>query len=813
MKIITDLHIHSRFSRATSNSINIENLEKWARIKGLNLLGTGDFSHPLWNQELKKELVEDGSGILRTRTEFPFLLTNEISLMYTQDGKGRRIHLVLLAPSFEVVSQITEYLLKHGRVDYDGRPIFNIPCDVFAEDLMKISKDIEIIPAHCLLPVEYIHTNKGVKRIKDLNKKDFVLTHLGRFRKVKDILKRDYSGKIYKIIPWYFTQGIATTPEHPFLAIKSYKSCSWTKGLCKPLCSQKNNCKKKYYEKYFRRWVMAKDLSKGDFLVYPRITKEKDFDYLTLTNFVKNYKKFNEELISPKNSRNNRTLIKNKIPVNKNFCRLIGYFLSEGYLIKNGAIGFSFNSKEKEYIKEVILFIKEIFGVVNYKIDSRRENQSDIIFFSCILNEFFKNFYNNLEKRAWSKKIPEIFLNLSNEKLTEILRGWWRGDLGYTVSRQLVNQMKFICIKLAIIPSISVDKKKNFNKRRKHFIGKREIISKKDLYIISNLSFFDKSSDLLNEKCFKRSINKIERKHGWIDGSYIYLPIRKISLSNYSGEVYNLEVEEDNSYVSEFACVHNCWTPWFGIFGSVTGFNSMEEAFKDKVKYIHAFETGMSSDPEMNWRLSKLDKYSIVSFSDSHSFWPWRIGREATAFDLKNFNYKEIIGAIRAKEVDFTIETSPSYGKYHFDGHRVCKFSCSPEEAIKRGNKCPVCGKQLTIGVLHRVEELADKPLGFRPSWARPFKEILPLHEIISMVLGTTISAKKVWLEYNKLINGFQNEFNILLNVSSEELSKFTDEKIARAILKNRESKISVKPGFDGEYGKAFLEEEQKKLL
>lgn len=405
MQIISDLHIHSRFSRATSHDLTIQNLEKWAKVKGVSLMGTGDFSHPLWFKELKQELKEDGTGILKTASGFPFILSNEISLMYTQDNKGRRIHLVILAPSFEIVEQITDYLKKKGRVDYDGRPIFNISCDEFADELMKISKDIEIIPAHA-------------------------------------------------------------------------------------------------------------------------------------------------------------------------------------------------------------------------------------------------------------------------------------------------------------------------------------------------------------------------------------------------------------------------WTPWFGIFGSATGFDSIEEAFKDKAKYIHAFETGMSSDPEMNWRLSGLDKYAIVSFSDLHSYWPWRIGREATIFELKELTYKNIIEAIRTKNISSTIETSPSYGKYHFDGHRLCKFSCSPEESKKLNNICPVCKKPMTIGVLSRVEELADRKEGFKPQDARPFKSILPLHEILAKMLGGAMTTKKVWNEYDKLIAKFGNELNILLNVPAEELAKTTTKEIAQAIIKNREGKIKVKPGYDGEYGEAIIElAKQEKLF
>lgn len=402
MKVIADLHMHSRFSRATSKFLDIENLEKWAMIKGINLLGTGDFTHPAWFKELKENLHEE-NGIMMTKNNFPFVFQTEICLMYSQDNKGRRVHLVILSPSLEVTQQINTYLGKKGRLDYDGRPIFNITCPELAESLMSISKEIEIIPAHA-------------------------------------------------------------------------------------------------------------------------------------------------------------------------------------------------------------------------------------------------------------------------------------------------------------------------------------------------------------------------------------------------------------------------WTPWFGIFGSMSGFDSMEEAFKDKTNYIHAFETGMSSDPEMNWRLSKLDKYSIVSFSDSHSFWPWRLGREATAFEMKELNYKNLVDAIRNNKIEFTIETSPSYGKYHFDGHRHCNFSCSPEEAAKLNNICPVCRKPLTIGVLHRVNELADRDEGFRPNDAKEFKSVLPLSELIAMSMKAPLESKKVMDRYNELIKN-NSELDILIEMPVEQLTKLADDRLIGLILFNRHGRIKVKPGYDGEYGIPMLEEQKQTKL
>ncbi len=399
MRIISDLHIHSRFSRACSKQITIQNLEKWARIKGLDLLGTGDFTHPFWLKELKAELKEE-DNILRTKSGFPFLLQTELSLIYKQDDKTRKIHNVVLAPNFEVVDQIIERLLKIGRVDYDGRPIFGINCVEFVEMLREISKDIEVIPAHI-------------------------------------------------------------------------------------------------------------------------------------------------------------------------------------------------------------------------------------------------------------------------------------------------------------------------------------------------------------------------------------------------------------------------WTPWFSLFGSNSGFDKIEDCFKDQTKYIHALETGLSSDPPMNRRLSSLDRFNLVSFSDMHSFWPWRIGREATIFDIE-LNYNKIINAIRTKEgLVGTVEVDPSYGKYHFDGHRLCNISLDPKDAMKKENICPKCNKKLTIGVLNRVEELADREEGPKDY----FRTLIPLSELISKFLGVNLIAKKVDQMYFKLIEEFKSEYNILLNVSYDDLKKVIDEKLADFIIKNRENKLKVIPGYDGEYGEVVFEKKQKSLV
>lgn len=405
-EIFADLHIHSRFSRATSKDLNIENLNKWAKIKGINLLGTGDFTHPEWLKELKNNLTEKNNLFTYKGQEVQFMLTSELSFMFTKDIKGRRIHLLIFAPNFKVVDEINKYLDTKGRRDYDGRPIFGISCEEFVKDISTISEDIEIIPAHI-------------------------------------------------------------------------------------------------------------------------------------------------------------------------------------------------------------------------------------------------------------------------------------------------------------------------------------------------------------------------------------------------------------------------WTPWFGVFGSRGGFNSLKQAFGSQVEKIHAIETGISSDPYMNLKIKELENLSIVSFSDAHSFWPWRLGREATIFyKLDEDNYKNIINQIRQNTFKGTIEVDPGYGKYHFDGHRNCNFSCKPKETIKLNGICPICKKPLTKGVEYRVEELEreQKPdknnsisiFSTEPiKEPKPFYSILPLHEIIAFSEKTSLNSKKTWEIYNKLIKEFKTEFNILLNIEKTEFKKidYISENLINLIIQNRIGNIKVNPGYDGVYG------------
>lgn len=246
----------------------------------------------------------------------------------------------------------------------------------------------------------------------------------------------------------------------------------------------------------------------------------------------------------------------------------------------------------------------------------------------------------------------------------------------------------------------------------------------------------------------------------------------------------------------------HAWTPWFSVFGANSGFDSLTECFEEETENIFAIETGLSSDPEMNWRLSALDDITLISNSDAHS--PTRLGREANIFNCE-LSYSGIVQAIREKDPHkllYTIEFFPEEGKYHFDGHRQCQVRLPPSETRRLKGICPVCGKKLTLGVMYRVEELADRPAGSFSAKAIPALHMVPLDEIIADALGVGANSAAVEKEYLRMVAQGGTEFNILLELSSEELASFTSPLILEGILRVREGRLQIIPGFDGVFGK-----------
>lgn len=306
----------------------------------------------------------------------------------------------------------------------------------------------------------------------------------------------------------------------------------------------------------------------------------------------------------------------------------------------------------------------------------------------------------------------------------------------------------------------------------------------------------------------------------------------------------------------------HAWTPHFSLYGSISGFDSIEECFGEFSKYIYAIETGLSSDPAMNWRIGELENRQIVSFSDAHS--GAKLGREATVFEVPEISYENIRKAISGAgitgttgttgitskgdflkahgtldtfdtrctlpRISYTIEFYPEEGKYHYTGHRNCRVRQTPGETRKLGTTCHVCGKKLTVGVMHRVEELASETQNakcktdideYGVRWWRqiedkrpPYAMMVPLLEILSESLESGISSKKVASEYEKLTQDLGPEFKILLQTKPEEVERVSGAKIKEAIMKVRAGDIFIDPGYDGVFGKVKIwgEEIEKDL-
>lgn len=248
------------------------------------------------------------------------------------------------------------------------------------------------------------------------------------------------------------------------------------------------------------------------------------------------------------------------------------------------------------------------------------------------------------------------------------------------------------------------------------------------------------------------------------------------------------------------------WTPHFSVLGAKSGFDSVEECFEELTPYVHALETGLSSDPAMNWRISKLDRYQLVSNSDAHS--PSKLGREANLLDI-DCSYEGLYQAIQTGQgLEGTVEFFPEEGKYHFDGHRKCGISLSPVEAERLGGICPVCGKKLTMGVDHRVEQLADRAEGFVKKDGKKYESLVPLPEVISACMGYSTASKKVQGCFEQMIQTLGTEFDILRNVPSEDIKSCAGERIAEGIENVRTGNVKRIPGYDGEYGKIELFDE-----
>ena len=255
----------------------------------------------------------------------------------------------------------------------------------------------------------------------------------------------------------------------------------------------------------------------------------------------------------------------------------------------------------------------------------------------------------------------------------------------------------------------------------------------------------------------------------------------------------------------------HAWTPWFSLFGSMSGFDSVEQCFGSMAKHIYAIETGLSSDPAMNWRLSQLDRISITSYSDAHSPKPNKMGREATELEIEKLTYDAVTEALKSQSViadgqtpsnriASTVEFFPEEGKYHWDGHRDHNIRWSPAETKKNKGLCPVCGRRVTVGVEYRVEQLADRPEGYQPTNRPPFHSLIPLEEIIAEAYGVKAGTKKAGETYLRLTKTV-SELDLLLTYDRSQLAAFAEPLVVEGIERVRQKKIEILPGYDGVYG------------
>lgn len=324
--------------------------------------------------------------------------------------------------------------------------------------------------------------------------------------------------------------------------------------------------------------------------------------------------------------------------------------------------------------------------------------------------------------------------------------------------------------------------------------------------------------------CIYKRGNKTRRLHHVllfpdleaVDAVILALEKRRVNLHSDGRPIMGLDSEELLRMIQEtdernMLIPAHAWTPWFAIFGSKSGFDSLEECFGDLAEKIPAIETGLSSDPPMNWRISALDRLLLVSNSDAHSC--ENLGREANVFEMETPNYMELRRILVERDTEKFIETIeffPEEGKYHVDGHADCAFWCDPEKTKKLGGRCPKCGKLLTVGVLSRVQELADRaPDPDRPHGAIPFRSIIPLKSIISSCIGVGPKSKAVAKIYNR-ITASLDEFTVLMDTDPEKIREIAGDDIAQAISRMRKGEVTIRPGYDGIFGEINVFEKQQ---
>jgi len=772
MRIIADLHVHSKYALATSRNNDLDGLARGAVAKGIGVMATGDFTHPAYFNEIRAKLDgKDGGSGLYAHGGVRFILSTEISLIYgarrgapgTQHGTPDtghgtlRMHHVVLAPSLEVAGQINDALGKRGNLASDGRPILGLSSPEFADVLFSLSPDIMIIPAHAWTPwfsvfgsmsgvntIEQafedrardifaietglscyddeteILTENGWKRAPDVGSEDMVCTlnqKKGRieYQKAVRTFKYRYNGKMYRLKTK--RADLCVTPNHNLY----YRPCDFRNRKPYGLAEARFLFGKSKIFKKDGKWMGKRP----KYFTLPAV------DVRHGSRFYSGFRRKPAKriLIEP-------------------WLRFFGFWIAEGWVSggEEGDYNVCVSNNKKELLDEMRAIL-ESFGYSVYQgknIIRARDFQ---------LFHYLKQF-----GKASGKFIPPEIKSLSPDLLTRMFDYYVKGDghrygrngkglSATTISKRLRDDLQELALKLGMSAYYKLHNPKGtpFSSPSQ----KKQYYQSADSWLI----FFVRKNEHIVMPSTIKKYDYIER---WED---------------YNGHVYCVEVPNHVIYIRR-----NGIPLWCG-----------------------------NSDPAMNWTISKLDRYSLVSNSDAHSL--DNLGREANVFDLNEASYRAIRDAIRTRKGFVkTYEFYPEEGKYHYDGHRDCGVRWSPWETKSHGGVCTVCRKPVTVGVLNRVAALADRKSGFRPEGAVPFQYVVPLRTVISKTIGKGERTGAVFGEYDRLVRYFGSEFAVF-EADDARIRLATTTEIANAVIKAKNGNVRWLPGYDGVFGELILDE------
>jgi len=780
MRFIADFHIHSKYSRATSKEMILENIDSFADDKGILVMGTGDFTHPQWFNEIKTKLEPAEPGLFKLKKEYKretlkgtfsetrFILTVEISSIYSKEGKVRRIHNLIFIPSMESAENLRNELIKMGcNLNSDGRPIIGLDSEKLAEIVFNINLEAVIIPAHAWTPWFSIFgsmsgfdsieecfgkytdkifaietglscydkktellTENGWKKFTEVSYKDKVCTLNSKtgkieFQKPTKIHNYSYKGKMYRLKTKRV--DLLVTPNHNLLV----SGCDFRKLPEFSLKTAEESFGKSKRFKKDGNWIGKK----SKYFTLPAVNIKHGSRYYSGLRIKK----------------------EKKLPI-KPWLKFFGFWIAEGWTTegKNGDYNVCIANKNDELLSEM----KEILENFGYTVYWDKKINNIVRVRNYQLFNYLKQFGKSsdkfipLEIKSLSKELLEIFFEYYIKGDGHRYGRNKKGLSATTISIKLRDDLQDLALRLGMSAYYKLGYKKGtpiLSLPKAKAMGYRQSADSWIIYFIrKNL-----------HTILPSIIKKYKYTESWVD---------------FNNKVYCVTIPNHVVYIRR-----NGIPVWCG-----------------------------NSDPAMNRRLSKLDNIALISNSDSHSL--RKIGREANIFNTE-LSYNGIINAIKSGGPRFvsTIEFFPEEGKYHYDGHRACEICLSPEKTKKLKNICPKCGEKLTIGVMNRVDELADREIG---KDFVPYRNLIPLGEIIAEAFDVGENTKQVKKEYEKLIKTFGNELKILMEISESELKSVADPRVAESIKRVREGKVKIRPGYDGEYGeiKIFTDEEREKL-